>query len=85
MTPAFPKRTVEEAERPLVRRRRVEVELAAVPKEVVGVNGKPAFASVPQESTPEVSALTSQLAEFKPETIRAVEEAVVAVIMVVEA
>jgi hypothetical protein len=38
--PAFPKRTVEEAERPFVRRRSVEVEFAGVPKEVVGVNGK---------------------------------------------
>ena len=36
---ALPKRTVEEAERPFVRRRSVEVEFAVVPKLVVGVQG----------------------------------------------
>ena len=49
---AFPKRMVEEAERPLVSKRRVEVELAAVPKEVVGVQGK-AVETVAQATTPE--------------------------------
>ena len=38
--PASPKRTVEDAERPWVRRRSVVVELAAVPKLVVGVQAK---------------------------------------------
>ncbi len=41
---ALPKRTVEDAERPLVRRIAVEVEFAFVPKEVVGVQGKAKFA-----------------------------------------
>ena len=39
----LPKLIVEEAERPLVRRSSVEVEFAAVPKEVVGVNSNATF------------------------------------------
>ena len=39
-TPALPKRMVEEACRPAVRRRVVEVELTAVAQLVLGVNGK---------------------------------------------
>lgn len=60
-----------------INQRPVEVALTPWPAYVLGVNGKAAPAeSVPQEKTPEVSALTSQLAAFKPETIRAVEEAI---------
>src|SRR6185295_15269356 len=36
-TPAFPKRIVEEAERPLAKSKSVEVEFAGAPKELVGV------------------------------------------------
>ena len=50
----LPKRMVEEAERPPERRRRVEVELAAVAKDVVGVNGKAKF----EKSEPTVAATT---------------------------
>lgn len=41
---ALPKVMVEDAESPWVRRSKVEVELAAVPKLVVGVNGNEAAA-----------------------------------------
>ena len=42
-TPPFPKRTVEEAERPFPMRRGVEVEFALTPKLVVGVHGNAKF------------------------------------------
>jgi hypothetical protein len=87
-TPALPKRIVEEAERPFVRRRVVEVELATPPNEVVGVNGKAKF----EKSVPATAAITcppvvvlSSEPEAIPEIQRFVVEAVVAVIMVVEA
>jgi len=45
--PGLPNLIVEEAERPLVKRRSVEVEFAAVPKLVVGVNGNAAASPAP--------------------------------------
>ena len=73
------KREVEEAKRPLCAKSAVEVAEVLTPKFSVGVKGKEAplpVASVPQERTPCVSALTSQDAALRPETMRAVVEAV---------
>ena len=65
----------------------VEVELVFWPKFVVAVHSKVPLpvSSVPQENTPLVLAFTSQLAEFNADTVRFVVEAVVNVLMVVEA
>lgn len=63
---------------------RVEVEFAVVAPKVVAVNGKVPPVSVPQESTPEVLDFTSQSAEFRPETMRLVEEAVPDTVIAVE-
>ena len=53
---------------------------------VVNGNAKPLpVASVPQEKIPAALAFTSQAAALRPETMRFVVEAVVAVIIVVEA
>jgi hypothetical protein len=72
---ALPKRTVELACRPAVRRSAVEVDCAAAPKLVVGVNGKAAPAAIaPQATTPEelvVSAFEPEQAEI-PEIVRLV-------------
>jgi hypothetical protein len=62
MVPVLPKRTVVEAERPLVRRRSVEVEFAEVPKEVVGVQAN--------EPPPPPSSLPSQSAELPVSAIQ---------------
>src|SRR3989344_5218445 len=85
--PAFPKRTVEDAWRPFVRRSVEEGAEVRRPKLSVGVKGNAEpepVASVPQESTPFVD-FTSQAAAPRAETVRLVVEAVVAEIIVVDA
>ena len=51
-TPAFPNRTVEDAERLFVSKRSVEVEFAVVPKLVVGLHGNPGRQLPPIEKHP---------------------------------
>jgi len=82
--PAFPKRTVEDAWRPFVRRSVEEVAEVRRPKLSVGVKGNEPPVSVPHESTPFVD-FTSQAAAPRAETVRLVVEAVVAEIIVVDA
>lgn len=72
-TPALPKSTVVEAERPLVKSAREVVAAATTPKLFSQVNGlaaPKAVWSVPQERLPLVSALTSQEADVRVETCR---------------
>src|SRR3989344_1328250 len=85
---AFANWLVELAWRPFWNQTVEEVAAVMAPKLLVKVNGsEPApVASVPQERTPVVLDFTSQLALLRPETMRAVVEAVPeTVIAVVEA
>jgi hypothetical protein len=73
---------------PALKTIKVEVACVATPPHVLGVKGHtppPPEESVPQERMPFVDDLTSQAAAFRPETIRFVVDAVVAVTIVVEA
>src|SRR5439155_389224 len=88
-TPAFPKRTVDDAVRPPLNAISVEVEFAAEPKCVgTGVNGnakpEPPQAEPVPESTPTAESCAHCVAPLpEPETMRFVDDAVVAVIAVV--